>query len=205
MLVVVVLFHGVSTANAQKKTEQKQPLRHVFVLTRLDVPEGAPAELESLARKQFLKNIESHSQLLSALPAGAPPVDAKDKGLYGNKPFRMFTKKHALHAYKVVLQVTEFKQETKPNVNKPGNIISCSVKLRMFGETMPDRVMAFTGDGSAHVALEVGKKVRDKDREFSTHDALALSIADAVSMSLKKLNTKPVNKNKNKNKKRRRK
>lgn len=199
LTVAFVLFHGVSSAEAQKKKRKSN--QYVFVLSRLDMPKGAPAELESLVKKQYLKTIDAHDQLLSALPEGAPAVDEKDKGLQGNKPFRKFMKKRNLSAYKVVIQVTEFEQTTKPNDSKPGNLIGCSIKLRMFGETIPDRVMAFTGDGSARLALEVGKKIRDKDREFATHDALELSIADALSISLKKLNTKPATKKKKRRKK----
>lgn len=193
---VFVLFHGVSDVQAQKKGHKR-----VFVLDRLDLPKGAPAELESWVKAQYLKSIEAQDKLLAALPEGTPAIDEKDKGLQGNKPFRKFMKKHNMSAYKVVVQVTEFKQTTEPNEAKGGQLISCSVKLRMFGETMPDRVMAFSGDGSAKVALEVGKKIRDKDIEFAAHDAIELSIADALATSLKKLNTKPVVKKKKRRKK----
>jgi hypothetical protein len=193
---VFVLFHGVSGVEAQKKGHKR-----VFVLDRLDLPKGAPAELESWVKAQYLKSIEGQDKLLSALPEGTPPIDEKDKGLQGNKPFRKFMKQHNMSAYKVVVQVTEFEQVTKANEAKGGNIISCAVKLRMFGETMPDRVMAFSGDGSATVGIEVGKKIRDKDIQFAVHDALELSIADALATSLKKLNTKPVKKKRKKRRK----
>ena len=193
-----VLFHGVSSASADKK----QSPRRVFVLDRLDLPKGAPDELESLVKKSFLKTVDASPDLLSALPEGAPPVDVKDKGLHGNKPFRKFMKAQKLTAYKVVVQVTEFDQPITPNENKPGNIISCSVKLRIFGETIPDRVMAFTGDGSSRVAVEVGKKIRDRDMQYATGEALDLAVAEGIKMSLKKLNTKaPPPKKKRKRKK----
>ncbi len=198
LVLAIVLFHGVSSAEAQKKASH----RHVFVLDRLDLPEGAPAELESQVRKVFLKTVDANPALLSALPEGAPAVDEKDKGLHGNKPFRKFMKKRNLVAYKVVVQLTEFEQETAANENKPGNLITCYVKLRIFGETIPDRVMAFSGDGSAKVAIEVGKKVRDKDKQYAVQEALDLSIADAITISLKKLKTKPAAKKKRRKKKR---
>ncbi len=186
-LALAVVFHGVSHAEAQKKPSH----RHVFVLDRLDLPEGAPADLKPQVQKVFIKTVDANPALLSALPEGTPTIDKKDKGLHGNKPFRRYMKKRNLSAYKVVVQVTEFEQTVAENEGKPGNLISCYVKLRVFGETMPDRVMAFTGDGSARVAIEVGKKIRDKDRAFAIQDALDLSVADAVSTSLKKLNSKP--------------
>jgi hypothetical protein len=187
LALTVVLFHGVSGVQA----EEKPVHRHVFVLDRLDLPKGAPAELESLVKQSFLKTVESNANLLSKLPEEAPPVDVNDKGLQGNKAFRKFMASRKLTAYKVVVQVTAFDQPVTPNENKPGNVIACSVQLRIFGETIPDRVMAFSGDGSARVAIEVGKKIRKTDRKFATTEALDLAVAEGISMSLKKLNTKP--------------
>ena len=185
LVVFVAIFQGVSAAHAEKAKK-----RHVFVVTTIDLPTGAPATLEALLHRQIGKTIEAEPQLLGALPEGAPPVDESDKGLQGNTAFRKFMKKKNLKAYKVTAQVTSFEQTSAPNTKKPGNIIGCSIKLRMFGETIPDRVMAFSGDGSASVALEVGKKIRERDTEFAINDALELSINDAVATSLKKLNAK---------------
>jgi hypothetical protein len=201
LTVAFVLFHGVSAADAQKK----QTKRHVFVLERLDLPKDAGPELESLAKTSFLKSVDAKSDLLSALPEGAPKVDIKDKGLHGNKPFRKFMKARKLSAYNVVVQITEFDQPIEPNENKPGNVISCAVKLRIFGETIPDRVMAFSGDGSARVAIEVGKKIRDRDIEYAASEALDLAVEEGITMSLKKLNTKPVPPKKKKKKRRKKK
>jgi hypothetical protein len=193
-----VLFHGVSDANAQKK----QAVRHVFVLDRLDLPKDAPPELESLVKKSFLKSVAAKPDLLSDLPEGAPPIDVNDKGLHGNKSFRKFMEARKLKAYNVVVQVTEFDQPIEPNENKPGNVIGCAVKLRIFGETIPDRVMAFSGDGSARVAIEVGKKIRDRDIVYAATEALDLAVEEGIKMSLKKLNTKPVPTKKKKKKRR---
>lgn len=187
MVLALVCLHGVSEVHA----EEKPGHRHVFILDRLDLPKAAPAELDALVRKSFLKTVDDKPSLLSALPEDAPPVDVSDKGLHGNKTFRKFMEKHKLTAYKVVVQVIEFEQPVKANEKKPGNIIGCSVKLRIFGETIPDRVMAFTGDGSASVAIEVGKKVRERDRNYAAAEALDLAVAEGISMSLTKLNAKP--------------
>ncbi len=197
LAMAIVLFHGVSAADAQKKQTQ----RHIFVLERLDLPKDAPPELESLVKKSFIKSVEAKPDLLSEIPETAPPVDIKDKGLHGNKPFRNFMKARKLKAYKVVVQVTEFDQPIAPNENKPGNVISCAVKLRIFGETIPGRVMAFSGDGSARVAIEVGKKIRDRDIKYAASESLDLAVEEAIKMSLKKLNAKTVVPKKKKKKK----
>lgn len=197
LVLALVSLHGVSQVHAKGKPGH----RHVFILDRLDLPKEAPAELESLVKTSFLKTVEAKPALLSALPEGTPPVDVNEKGLHGNKPFRKFMRKKKLRAYKVVVQVTSFEQPVTANENKPGNVIGCSVELRIFGETIPDRVMAFSGDGSASVAIEVGKKIRDRDRSYATNEALDLAVAEAISMSLTKLNAKPTKKKKRPKKK----
>ena len=77
----------------------------------------------------------------------------------------------------------------KDNPRIAGKLISARIQIHMFGETLPFRTMAFTGDGSATIAIEVGKKVRDKDKRFAREDAAEFAINQAIAASLEKLKT----------------
>jgi hypothetical protein len=72
----------------------------------------------------------------------------------------------------------------------------------MFGETYPKRVMAFTGDGSATVKIDIGKKLRKRDTDYANEEAMKLAVADAIAASIAKLKAPP---EKTKKKKRRKK
>ncbi|MCP4444795.1 MAG: hypothetical protein GY811_05545 [Myxococcales bacterium] len=183
---------------------ESPPQRYIFVLSRLDLPAGAPAELDGILRKEMTAAIAKSPLLEAAIPKDAPPYDEKAKGRYGNKPFHKYMARHHLRAFKVTVQVTKYEPTLRANEKKPGQVVGCSIALRIFGETIPDRVMAFSGEGSATVIAEIGNKVRAKDRKWVDSDAAELAIEKAVAMSLTKLETKPA-KTKKRRKKRRKK
>ena len=67
--------------------------------------------------------------------------------------------------------------------------MSARVELRLLGETIPDRVMAFAGDGSGQVAVEVGTRVRDRDKTYAVEQAVEVAIDEALTTGLRKLKT----------------
>lgn len=191
-LLLACCLLGVVLASTRKSAEAKTTTEsYIFVLSRVKLPKDAPAELEALLRKQLDAVIAQESSLRDAIPEDAPTYDPKKKGRYGNKPFHKYMKERNLRPFHVTIQVTKYESTLEPNPKKPGQILGSTIVLRLFGETIPDRVMAFTGDGSATVLAEIGKKVRDRDREWADSDAVELAISRAVSMSLDKLKTKP--------------
>ena len=79
-------------------------------------------------------------------------------------------------------QVSDFAQN---------HFLRLSSRLRTFGETIPDRIMAFSGSGSAQVKVDIGKKLRPADTEYANREAATLAIAEALERSIKKLQEKP--------------
>ena len=63
--------------------------------------------------------------------------------------------------------------------------------VHLLGETIPGRTMGFTGDGSATIKQEIGKKLRDRDREYSWDQAAEVAIADAMTTVFKQLAIPP--------------
>lgn len=170
---------------------EKPTIRYVFLVSRVDLPKEAPKELAKILRKEVSVAIGKEPLLVGALPADAPHYDESEKGRYGNKAFRKYMHKHDLRAFNVTIRVTNYQPTLKPNPNKAGQILGSSIILQMFGETIPERVMAFSGDGSATVLAEIGNKLRPGDRKWADTDAATLAIDKALAMSLVKLATKP--------------
>ena len=187
ILVFLLLVAGMAGSVEAKKL----PIRFIFEISRLDLPKNAPPALEERIRQQIADVISNDKRLLGEIPKDAPSYDPKAKGRYGNKAFHTFMKKKRLRAFKVIVQVTRYAPTLVPNAKGSGHMLGSAIVIRMFGETIPDRVMAFTGDGSATVQIEIGKKVRARDQTYANQEAAKLAIAKAMAMSLTKLEAKP--------------
>jgi hypothetical protein len=172
--------------------------RYVFRLTKIELPAEAPAELESLIRKQVATAVANNPLLSATLPADAP--DPKN-----TKRFKRYLRKHHLRVFKVNVEVQQYEEESEDNPDKPGHIIGTTIELRMFGEELPKRIWAFEGRGSARIKIEVGKKIRDADRRFANEDATRLAVGDAVSTGVEKLEKSARDKRKKRRRKKKRK
>ncbi len=187
IIVFLLLLAGVADSVEAKKP----PIRFIFEISRLDLPKNAPPALEQRIRQQIADVISNDKRLLGQIPEDAPSYDPKAKGRYGNKAFHAYMKRKRLRAFKVIVQVTRYVPTLAANAKGSGHMLGTAIVIRMFGETIPDRVMAFTGDGSATVQIEIGKKVRDRDRTYADQEAAKLAIEKAIAMSLTKLEAKP--------------
>jgi hypothetical protein len=157
---------------------------YVFLVSRVDLGKGVPRDLERHVLAQLGATIDQHEDLESKLAPGAPDPDAEpDK-------FKAYLKSRRKRAFRVNADVTHFSSEVEPasgDARKGEQYLTVRVALRLFGETVPDRVMAFTGDGSATVKLEIGKTVRQSDREEATSAALDQAVRGAIAQSLSRL------------------
>jgi hypothetical protein len=169
---------------------------YVFLISRVDLGKGVPREVETQVVERLGAAIADHEDLESSLGAGAPDPDAEPQ------KFKNYLKARRQRAFKVNVDVTEYSMETETaQAGRRGgtaNYLTVRVALRLFGETVPDRSMAFTGDGSATVKLEVGKTVRPRDREEANAAALDQAVAGAIAQSLVKLKEPPPSEKKKK-------
>jgi hypothetical protein len=170
---------------------------YIFELTRVDLAKGVPADVARQVSARLAKAIDAHAELDAALPAGAPNPDAAPE------PFKGYMKKHHQRAFKVNVEVTEYASEVEPATKgaKGDQLLTVRVALKLFGETIPDRVMAFTGDGAAAVKVEIGKTLRPADQDYANDQALELAIADALKTSITRLREPPPSQKNKKGKK----
>ena len=179
-----MLNHG---SDAWAKRASKGP-KLLFLPSEFESPQSP--ELKERLPGAYSKAIADREQLAGELPAGAPAYNPKEKGLAGNKELRNFLKRAGLRPYSVRIQVLEFAEKIVPNPQKPGKLIKVELSLRMFGTTIPEQVMAFTGEGSASLAIEVGNKIRERDRKYALDEVLKIALAQAIDGSLEKLKSK---------------
>lgn len=151
-----------------------------------DVSGAVPEFAQPRVKAQVEKAFANHPQLVAALD-GAPDPATDPKG------YKAFLKKQKLTAaYKVNVEIILAAEETEEVDGKPGTQrLVVRLGIKMFGETMPERVMGFSGEGSATIKQEIGKKLRTRDREFAWDSAAELAINDAIATSLAKLALPP--------------
>jgi hypothetical protein len=167
---------------------------YIFLLSRVDLgKKGAPPALEQQVTSELAKQIAGHKDLDGALPADAPDPEARPE------PFKAFLKKRKQRAFKVNVEITDFESGSEARDGR-SNLLTVRIALRLFGETVPDRVMAFTGDGSATVKVEYGKTLREADSKYAYQQALELAVADALKTSIARLREPPPTQQKKKKK-----
>lgn len=181
---------AVVAAPAAAKPKPKAKLKYHFELLDVKPAAGVTGDVATFAQPRIKAQVEKafgeHPQLVAALD-GAPDPKADPKA------YTAFLKKKKLAgAYLVNVELTAADEETEELADKPGELrLVVRLSIKMFGETIPGRTMGFSGEGSATIKQEVGKKVRPRDREFAWDQAAGLAINDAIETSLAKLALPP--------------
>lgn len=173
--------------------------QYFFLVDDIHLRDGVPDMVEGLIRKQSKKTIDKHPRLLADLPEDAPDPRTEPAA------FEKYVKRAGLDPYGVRIEITSYDQEVEPiGRGRSGNHIKVAISLRVLGVTLSKSTFGFTGEGSATIKAEAGKKVRKRDIKFTNQDAVEISIDEAMAMAIKRLDEKRAkNKRKFRKKKRR--
>lgn len=179
LFVVLAVCATASAAPAKKKFHFELTAVTPKSEVKPEVAKMAVPRVEGRVKKAF----ESDPQLVATLD-GAP--DRSNGDAYR----KYLVKKGLSGAFLVTVEITEASEEALPMEGKPNSQrLVIHVALHMLGEVIPDRTMGFTGDGQATVKIELGAKIRDKDREYSWDQAADAAVADAMKTVFKQLQT----------------
>jgi hypothetical protein len=190
VLAALAISFGLGTVVRLPTAEAAPPKKYHFKLAAVtakpevkpDVAKAATPRVEGQIKKTFA----THPQLVATL-AGAPDPDTKADA------YRKFLKAKGLSgAYLVTVELTGASEQVEPMEGKPNTQrLVVRVEIHMLGETIPGRTMGFTGDGQATIKQEVGKTVRDRDREYAWDQAAEVAIAEAMTTVFKQLAVPP--------------
>ena len=185
---VLALLSLVTLALATSSTAQAapKPKKYHFDLAavtakpevKADTAKAATPRVEATVKKTF----ESHPQLVANIEGAPDPIAKPDA-------YRKFLTKNGItSAFLVTVELTEASIEIEPMESKPNTQrLVVRVGVHLLGETIPGRTMGFTGDGQATIKLEVGKKIRDRDKEYTWDQAAEAAVADAMTTVFKQL------------------
>lgn len=182
-LLALVLTGGDADAGKKKKKE-KYHFQLAGVRAQAGVEGKVAADALRLLEAEVEKAFAKHDQMAPDL-TGAPSPETDPKGYA-----KWLKKKKIKGSYLVNVDLTLYKEEIE-DAPTGGKRFVVRLELHMFGETIPERKMAFEGAGSATVKQDTGKKIRDRDREFTIQSAIELAVADAMAESLRKLALPP--------------
>lgn len=194
LMTIRVALAGLALVIASSSADAKEKVEYVYQISKVSAAKGVKAPTGEVA-EGLRAGIARAPTIVHTLPADAPDPNKQPK------KFKRYLKKRGMKAYKVNLEVTAYERAVETIDERGHKRLAVRISLRLFGETVPDRVMAFAGDGSATVKIEVGKKVRKRDDEVANHDAIEVAIDQAIGESLRKLDMPPPSKRKRRRRK----
>jgi hypothetical protein len=111
----------------------------------------------------------------------ARPEWASDLGTTDTEALVAELKKRNLRGFSVVVRFEHVQKEIKePTAGARRKRVALNVKLSVFGTTIPEAKLSFSGDGESGVEAEVS----DKGMESETQDLAKEAIKDAVKQAV---------------------
>ncbi len=178
------------TAHAQTNPVRRPPLRVAGarrqVLRRRPRRRGRRGRTQSGIKDEALRvfkdELGHRPELTTTAPPGLPTGDDPD-ALEGA------LKKKGMKALELTLRIMAVTQQVKPPApGKQYRQLVRGIKLSVFGDSLPDKVLAIGGDGEAEVASEVGANANlDNEGKPLIVDACKEAVKQAVDMTVAKL------------------
>lgn len=160
-----------------------------FAATRLYVvvrgvedANGVKSNIKDEALSVFKEELAKHPELTTTPPAGLPP--ASDPEALHDALI-----KRGIKAVELTLRIMAVTQEVKPPApGKQYRQLVRGIKLSVFGDSIPDKVLSLGGDGESQVATEIGANANlDKEGKPLLVDACKEAVKQAVDMTVAKL------------------
>ncbi|MCX5741246.1 MAG: hypothetical protein NT062_01965 [Proteobacteria bacterium] len=195
LLLPALLLGLIGLPTLRPSTAEAAPKKYNFELVRVIPKPEVAAELAKVAVPRIegviKAGITASPRLVSL---GDNPPDPKTKP----DAFKaLLAKKGIASAYRVTVDVADATEELQPIDGKPSSQrLVVHLSIHMLGENVPAMTMGFSGDGSATIKIEIGKKVRARDREYAWDEVAKLAVDKALDESLKQLDTPPKKKKK---------
>jgi hypothetical protein len=143
---------------------------------------GVKSGIKDEALAAFKTELASRPELTTVAPAGLPA--ASDPEALHDALI-----KRGIRALELTLRIMSVTQEVKPPApGKQYRQLVRSIKLSVFGDSIPDKVLSLGGDGESMVATEVGANANlDKEGKPLLIDACKEAVKQAVDMTVAKL------------------
>ncbi len=157
--------------------------KYYFQLQPVKAGPEVDAELKKYTSEALKAELASRPEWASDIgPAGAAAPGTDRTALVGE------LKKRNLRGFDVTARIEELKQEVKdPKPGARNKQLAVEVQLTVFGTTIPDAKLAFSGDGQSGSEAEVSERRLAADTADTTKDVVKDAIKQAVDQAVLKL------------------
>lgn len=156
--------------------------RFYVVVRGVEDAAGVHSGIKDEALKLFTKELGRHPELSLTPPPGVP-ADAAPEAL------KAALKKLRMKGLELTLRILSVSQALNPPPpGKQYRVLVRGIKLSVFGDSLPDKVLAIGGDGESQIGAEVGANANlEKEGRPVLLDATREAIKQAVDMTVQKL------------------
>lgn len=184
---LLALALAFSTASASRS--EAAPKRFFVMVHEVDEAPGVDSSVKPELKALFIEELGKHPELVMKEAAGMPADPAKDPAAFKAGLHKMGVDR-GLELTLRILSVTKSIEEPQPG--KHFRVLKRGVTLSVFGDTVPEKVMAIGGDGDATVGVEIAKNADEiKEGKAALLDAAKSAITQAVDMTVQKLEMPP--------------
>jgi hypothetical protein len=154
-----------------------------YVVVRgVEDAEGVHSGIKDEALKLFKDELARHPELTLTPPPGLPPDSDPDA-------VKEALKQKHIKALELTLRILNVNQAINPPPpGKQYRVLVRSIKLSVFGNSLPDKVLAIGGDGESQIGAEIGANADlAKEGKPLLLDATKEAVKQAVEMTVTKL------------------
>lgn len=172
-IAIALLAAGASSARAA---------RFYVVVRGVEDAQGVHSGIKDEALKLFTDELGRHPELTLTPPPGVPADAAPDA-------LKAALKKLHMKGLELTLRILSVTQAVNPPPpGKQYRVLVRGVKLSVFGDSLPDKVLAIGGDGESQIGAEIGANANlEKEGKPVLMDATREAIKQAVDMTVQKL------------------
>jgi hypothetical protein len=168
------------------------------ILSCLLLAPSVRADADAAKPKYYFRitNIQSHDKTLIPMASDllkaeveSRPEFVTDIGTAESEDAQIAElRRQGMQGYQVSMRIESFKKEIKPPApGKADQQMAISVKLTIFGHTIPGQKLLFSGDGDASLVGDFSERLKDKEEQRFSRTAMASAIKQAVSTAVVKL------------------
>ena len=171
------------SSRARRRSRTTSPSRYFVKVRNVIEAPGVTSGYVDEAKQLLIEELKRHPAVTLDWPADLASLAEQPDNLVAA------LRKRKLRAFEVTLKIMDVKRGIDPPPpGKQYRVLTRGIKLSVFGDTLPDKVLAIGGDGESQVAAEVGKQADlDKEGKALLGEATKVAVGQAVEMTLNKL------------------
>jgi hypothetical protein len=156
------------------------PAKYLVVVRGVEELAGVKSEAVEEVKQLFVTALKSHPEFTLDWPSDLP-TEAE--------PLIQALRTRKLRAFEVTLRIKDVTRAVQPPPpGKQYRVLERGIRLSVFGDTLPEKIMAIGGDGESRIATEIGRQSNEANEgKALLLEAAKIAVQQAVDMTVTKL------------------